>query len=316
MSASRIAAAWPVASAAWWRSTAAAIDRRQAPAADQHGADESVVDAELAALAPGALLGRLAARRRPPARRRRARSSTSLPTSWSRAATASSSRCGSRASSPIRSAPMRTATRVAAEALVAGSSRPGVRACRRSRSADASVAHAVDVERLDRLADPAGPPRGPVAVVGGAHHGDRERGVRLDRLGDVARRGRLALARARQAPPRLRTAPAGGDGVERGGEAASTGAGRALRASLLRRRAHAHGGFHRSARALARGLIPLIGSTRACLARMAVGAGSAVQGRRERSLDRALDRSRPSAASESKIPGETVVPVIATRSGW
>ena len=31
---------------------------------------------------------------------------------------------------------------------------------------------------------------------------------------------------------------------------------------------------------------------------------------------RAIERSRPSAASDSKIPGETVVPVIATRIGW
>ena len=35
-------------------------DRRQAPAADEHRADEGVVDAELAALAASALLGRLA----------------------------------------------------------------------------------------------------------------------------------------------------------------------------------------------------------------------------------------------------------------
>ena len=31
---------------------------------------------------------------------------------------------------------------------------------------------------------------------------------------------------------------------------------------------------------------------------------------------RASDSSRPSTASDSKIPGETEVPVIATRIGW
>ena len=51
-------AASPSASALWWRSIGVAIERRQAPAADQHAADERVVDAELAALLVDALLGR------------------------------------------------------------------------------------------------------------------------------------------------------------------------------------------------------------------------------------------------------------------
>ena len=51
-------AASPSASGLWWRSIGVGDRRRQAPAADQHAADERVVDAELAALLVDALLGR------------------------------------------------------------------------------------------------------------------------------------------------------------------------------------------------------------------------------------------------------------------
>ena len=58
MSARRTIAASPSASSEWWRSIAAASAVGQAPAAGEHAADEGVVDAELAALAVDALLGR------------------------------------------------------------------------------------------------------------------------------------------------------------------------------------------------------------------------------------------------------------------
>ena len=58
MSARRTNAASPSASSAWWRSIDGRDRLRQAPAAGEHAADERVVDAELAALAVDALLGR------------------------------------------------------------------------------------------------------------------------------------------------------------------------------------------------------------------------------------------------------------------
>ena len=175
----------------------------------------------------------------------------------------------------------------------------GRRASRTPSSCSASIASRTP-------ADAAG---GAVAVVGGAHDRDRERGVGLDRLGEVAGRGGLALAEAEQAPAGLGERRQLRDRVERGGEPspAALRARRSFRSlwSLssylldhLRRRAHAR------VHPLDRQHGPLV---------LAVGrrdsGGDSARRRARRGLDPRRRRcSRPSTASDSKIPGETVVP--------
>ena len=59
MSANRTMAASPVASSAWCRSITVAIERGQRPPTSEHATHERVVDAELTALGPETVLGRL-----------------------------------------------------------------------------------------------------------------------------------------------------------------------------------------------------------------------------------------------------------------
>ena len=174
------------------------------------------------------------------------------------------------------------------------------------------------LQRLDRLADAADAARGPVAVVGRPHHRDRQGGVGLDRLGEVAGRGAPGARRGRAAgaaPRRAREAARPRRRRRRGGgRRAALGAQPVVRVlPWLIVFAHRRPGPrpcaappHRSAAERASSL-----ALNACS-----GGRLGAQALRAPAPTRATASSRPSAASESKIPGETVVPVIATRSGW
>ena len=63
-------------------------------------------------------------------------------------------------------------------------------------------------QRLDRVGHVGDPPARAAAVVGGPHHGDRDGGVGLDRLGDLGDRGGLLRGQLRDAGRRSRRAPA------------------------------------------------------------------------------------------------------------
>ena len=194
-------------------------DRRlQAPAADEDGADQRVVDPELATLAADALLGVLGAPGRPVARRRRA----------GRAPACRRREAGRRwrARRAGRCEPPRRPGRRRAGRRRRGGGTARRRAARRRRRRRRRRSRAGSRSRdpvgVSARRPPARPPTragGPVAVVGGAHHRDRQRGVGLDRLGDIAGRLALAVAEAHQAAAGLGERGHPGDRFERLGEA-------------------------------------------------------------------------------------------------
>ena len=230
MSASRIAAAWPVGIRRVVALDRRGDDLRQAPAAHQHRADERMVDAELAALATGALVGRLVAgiarglvavelgqheladvvkrAPRPPARRAAA------------------------AAPPRRPARRRSVRRPHG----GGSARSGSRgragrgrARHRSRSADASVAHAVDCSASTASRTPPARPEGPSPLLAARMTAIASTASASIASASSLGRGRLALARARAAdaaPPTARASRR--HGLESVGEPSSADAGSPL----------------------------------------------------------------------------------------
>ena len=212
-------------------------DLRHAPAAHQHGADESVVDAELAPL-------------------RRARSSGETSRASDVGPVAVELRQheladvvderGDRELVALRQPrdladalgadPHRD--RVAAEALAA--LRGGARGPEHVVGLDrlGQRAHALDLSDSTASRTPPGAAGRPGAVVGGAHDRDRQRRVGLDRVGELARGDRLAVAEPEQTTPGLEERGQAADRVERVGQPPAADAAAAFRWGRLRRLGH------------------------------------------------------------------------------
>ena len=180
---------------------------------------------------------------------------------------------------------------------------------------------------------------GLVGVVGEAQHGDHQRDVGLDRADDVAGRRALLGDQREHAVARLGERREDLERLEGGGEA--------LAVTLVARPADervrlagppaaggAAGGWRRTwdgvmvfgpdtcgdLEAWRHRVTPFnpIGILDERLSRPAAARRSITSAAApvERTVDPRQRPSRPSSATVSKIPGETVVPVSATRSGW
>ena len=201
--------------------------RRHPPAADQHGADQGVVDAELATLAASAVLGDL------PGLADRLVIAVELGqdeladvVQQGRDRELVALRQAGDLADPLGGDPHGDA--VAAKAFVASGSRPGGLDRVVGLKAQGEVCDAVGVQVFDRLADAAGAPRRSLAVVRGAHDRNRESRIGLNRLGHLGRRRRLALAQPDEATARLDQGRHLGDSVERVRKPAPPDAGAAL----------------------------------------------------------------------------------------
>src|SRR5829696_4467439 len=153
--------------------------------------------------------------------------------------------------------------------------------------------------------------------VGDPQHGDRERRVGLDGADHVARRRPFLADHAQEPVAALGQGGKDLERLERARKPASVTVASLARLALrdrLRRRRNLH--------CLA---LPLSRHRRVLATYRQAGAkveaplalGQAVQTSRASAASmRASVSSRPSAATDSNIPGETVVPEIATRTGW
>jgi hypothetical protein len=179
--------------------------------------------------------------------------------------------------------------------------------------------HPGRLQRLDGGRDAGDAPRMHVAAIGVAQNRDRKRDIALDGFDDLAAASGLRRSGGDHSVARLRQDGVALDGLESLRQTtarrrcATTGFGAFVQGNfaVALGSGDAHWPTHRQQWRLGLAQTPFPIHKSRCLQTC-----QAVANRWAAARMRSSERSRPSTASDSKIPGETEVPVIATRIGW